>query len=42
MASSSREISGFGSAVADEAARTSHERGWVGCLDGLLKYVEMS
>lgn len=28
--------------IADEAARTSHERGWVGCLDGLVKYVEMS
>jgi uncharacterized protein YndB with AHSA1/START domain len=25
--------------IPDEAARTSHERGWVGCLDSLVRYV---
>jgi len=24
--------------IADEAARTSHERGWAGCLDSLVRY----
>jgi len=26
--------------IADEAARTSHERGWIGCLDSLVRYAE--
>jgi uncharacterized protein YndB with AHSA1/START domain len=26
--------------IRDESARTTHERGWVGCLDGLAKYAE--
>ena len=26
--------------IPDEAMRTSHERGWTGCLDSLVKYVE--
>jgi uncharacterized protein YndB with AHSA1/START domain len=26
--------------ISDDAARTSHERGWNGCLDSLLKYAE--
>jgi uncharacterized protein YndB with AHSA1/START domain len=26
--------------ITDEAAKTSHERGWIGCLDSLLKYAE--
>jgi len=26
--------------IADEAVRTSHERGWNGCLDSLVKYAE--
>jgi uncharacterized protein YndB with AHSA1/START domain len=26
--------------IPDEAARTSHERGWIGCLDGLARYAE--
>jgi uncharacterized protein YndB with AHSA1/START domain len=26
--------------IPDDAARTSHERGWIGCLDSLLKYAE--
>ena len=24
--------------IADEAARTGHERGWAGCLDSLVRY----
>lgn len=24
--------------IADQAARTAHERGWIGCLDGLAAY----
>jgi uncharacterized protein YndB with AHSA1/START domain len=28
--------------IASEAARTSHERGWMGCLDGLVKFIERS
>jgi uncharacterized protein YndB with AHSA1/START domain len=26
--------------IADEATRTSHERGWGGCLDSLVRYAE--
>lgn len=26
--------------IATEAARTSHERGWAGCLDGLARFAE--
>jgi uncharacterized protein YndB with AHSA1/START domain len=26
--------------IPNEAARTGHERGWAGCLDGLVKYIE--
>jgi len=26
--------------IPDDAARTGHERGWIGCLDRLLKYAE--
>jgi len=26
--------------IPDDTARTSHERGWIGCLDGLVKYAE--
>jgi uncharacterized protein YndB with AHSA1/START domain len=26
--------------IPSEAARTSHERGWTGCLDGLVRYAE--
>jgi uncharacterized protein YndB with AHSA1/START domain len=26
--------------IPNDAARTSHERGWVGCLDGLVRYME--
>jgi len=26
--------------IANEAARTGHERGWAGCLDSLVKYIE--
>jgi uncharacterized protein YndB with AHSA1/START domain len=26
--------------IRDEAARTSHERGWIGCLDSLVRYAE--
>jgi uncharacterized protein YndB with AHSA1/START domain len=26
--------------ITDEAARTSHERGWIGCLDSLVRYAE--
>jgi len=26
--------------IPDEAARTSHERGWIGCLDSLVRYAE--
>ena len=26
--------------IPSEAARTSHERGWTGCLDSLLRYAE--
>jgi uncharacterized protein YndB with AHSA1/START domain len=26
--------------IADDAARTSHERGWNGCLDSLLEYAQ--
>jgi uncharacterized protein YndB with AHSA1/START domain len=26
--------------IPDESARTSHERGWIGCLDGLVSYAE--
>lgn len=26
--------------ISDEAARTSHENGWTGCLDGLARYAE--
>ena len=26
--------------IPDEAARTSHERGWIGCLDNLVRYAE--
>jgi uncharacterized protein YndB with AHSA1/START domain len=26
--------------IPDEAARTGHERGWIGCLDGLVRYAE--
>jgi uncharacterized protein YndB with AHSA1/START domain len=28
--------------IADDAARTSHERGWIGCLDSLRDYAEAS
>jgi len=28
--------------ICDEATRTSHERGWTGCLDSLVKYAEQS
>jgi uncharacterized protein YndB with AHSA1/START domain len=28
--------------IPDEVARTSHERGWIGCLDGLAKYAEQA
>jgi uncharacterized protein YndB with AHSA1/START domain len=28
--------------ISDEAARRSHERGWLGCLDGLVDYVKAS
>ena len=24
--------------IGSDAARTSHERGWNGCLDGLVRY----
>jgi uncharacterized protein YndB with AHSA1/START domain len=26
--------------IPNEAARTGHERGWTGCLDSLVKYIE--
>jgi uncharacterized protein YndB with AHSA1/START domain len=26
--------------IPNEAARTGHERGWAGCLDSLVKYIE--
>jgi uncharacterized protein YndB with AHSA1/START domain len=26
--------------IPDEAARTGHEQGWLGCLDGLARYAE--
>lgn len=26
--------------IADDSARTSHERGWIGCLDSLVRYAE--
>jgi uncharacterized protein YndB with AHSA1/START domain len=26
--------------IPDEAARTSHERGWIGCLDSLAQYAD--
>jgi uncharacterized protein YndB with AHSA1/START domain len=26
--------------IPDEVARRSHEKGWLGCLDGLVRYVE--
>lgn len=26
--------------IPDEAVRTSHERGWIGCLDNLVRYAE--
>ena len=26
--------------IPSEAARTSHERGWTGCLDNLVRYAE--
>jgi|SRR5665213_1333550 len=26
--------------ISNEAARKSHERGWVGCLDSLVRYIE--
>jgi uncharacterized protein YndB with AHSA1/START domain len=26
--------------IRDESARTSHEHGWIGCLDSLVKYAE--
>jgi hypothetical protein len=26
--------------IPGDAARASHERGWIGCLDSLLKYAE--
>jgi uncharacterized protein YndB with AHSA1/START domain len=26
--------------ISDEGARTSHQRGWMGCLDGLVRYAE--
>jgi uncharacterized protein YndB with AHSA1/START domain len=28
--------------IVDEAARTSHERGWTGCLDGLVRFADHS
>ncbi len=28
--------------IPNEAARTSHERGWAGCLDSLVTYIEQS
>ncbi|MGA9028597.1 MAG: SRPBCC domain-containing protein [Steroidobacteraceae bacterium] len=28
--------------IPDEAARTSHERGWTGCLDRFVRYAEQS
>jgi uncharacterized protein YndB with AHSA1/START domain len=28
--------------ISDEAARAGHERGWIGCLDGLMEYVDRS
>jgi uncharacterized protein YndB with AHSA1/START domain len=26
--------------IPDDSARTSHERGWIGCLDSLVRYAE--
>jgi uncharacterized protein YndB with AHSA1/START domain len=27
--------------IPDQAARTGHERGWFGCLDSLVKFIEL-